>query len=85
MRKLILAVMALTAAGPVDLATSAPAAARDYPWCLQGGRIGFPGNCSFVTRAQCMASASGRRATCGVNPRTAFGQQRGHGSHRGGW
>lgn len=85
MRKLILAVMALTAAGAADLATTLPAAARDFPWCLQGGRLGFPGNCSFATRAQCMASASGRRATCGVNPRTAFGQHRGRGVHRGGY
>ena len=85
MHKLILAVTAVTAVGAATLATSPPATARDFPWCLQGGRIGFPGDCSFTTRAQCMASASGRRATCGVNPRTAFGQQRGRSLHRGDW
>lgn len=75
MRKLVLAMMALTAAGVASLATSAPAAAYDYPWCLQGRDQGIPGECSYTSYAQCMASASGRIAYCGVNPRVAFGQQ----------
>jgi hypothetical protein len=81
MRKLILAIIVVTAAGAATFATSAPAAARDYPWCLQGRGVGFPGDCSFTSRAQCMASASGRRVTCGLNPRFAYGRQRGHRSH----
>lgn len=76
MRKLILAVMAVTAAGAATLATSAPAAAHDYPWCVQGKGVGYPGDCSYTSYAQCMASASGRQAYCGVNPRVAYGQQR---------
>ena len=75
MRQLILAMMAVTAAGAATLATSAPAAAYDYPWCVQGRGVGYPGDCSYTSRAQCMASASGRLASCGVNPRVAFGQQ----------
>jgi len=75
MRKLILAAMALTAAGAATLATSAPAAAYDYPWCVQGRGVGVPGDCSYTSYAQCMASASGRNVYCNVNPRVAFGQQ----------
>jgi hypothetical protein len=75
MRKLILAAMALTAAGAATLATSAPAAAHDYPWCVTGKDVGYPGDCSYTTYNQCMASASGRYAYCNINPRVAFGQQ----------
>jgi hypothetical protein len=75
MRKLILAAMALAAAGVTTVATSAPAAAYDYPWCVQGKGVGVPGDCTYTTYAQCIASASGRLAYCNVNPRVAFGQQ----------
>ncbi|WP_283808669.1 DUF3551 domain-containing protein [Bradyrhizobium centrolobii] len=57
-------------------AGATPAHARIYPWCIQGKGVGFPGDCSFSTRAQCLASASGRRVSCGLNPRAAYGQQR---------
>jgi Protein of unknown function (DUF3551) len=75
MRKLILAAMALTAAGVATLATSAPAAAGDYPWCVVGRDMGYPGDCTYSTYGQCMASASGRYAYCQGNPRVAYGQQ----------
>ncbi len=73
MSKLVLAMMALTAAGVVTLASSAPAAAFDYPWCVQGRGVGIPGDCSYETYGQCMASASGRALYCNINPRVAFG------------
>ena len=79
MRKLILAMMAVTAAGAATLATSAPAAAHDYAWCVTGRDMGYPGDCTYTTYNQCMASASGRYAYCSVNPRVAFGQQVPHG------
>ena len=72
MRKFILALMAATA---VCVATSAPAAAFDYPWCLQGPQTGIPGDCSYTSYAQCMATASGQYAYCNINPRVAYGQQ----------
>jgi Protein of unknown function (DUF3551) len=75
MRKLILAMVAAAAAGAATVATSAPAAAYDYPYCLQGRDTGVPGDCSYSSYAQCMASASGRIAYCNVNPRFAYGQQ----------
>ena len=75
MRKTILAVMTVLAAGAASMAGSAPAAAYDYPYCVQGRGVGYPGDCSYQTYAQCMASASGRLASCGVNPRVAYGQQ----------
>ncbi|MFL6838478.1 MAG: DUF3551 domain-containing protein [Bradyrhizobium sp.] len=75
MRKVMLAVLAVTAIGVGSTAGSAPAAAYDYPWCAQGRGVGIPGDCSYQTYAQCMASASGRNLYCNVNPRVAFGQQ----------
>jgi hypothetical protein len=75
MRKLMLAMVAVTAVGAGVTAGSAPAAAYDYPWCAQGRGFGVPGDCSYQTYAQCMASASGRNLYCNINPRAAFGQQ----------
>ncbi len=75
MRNAMLALLAVTAAGAATLAGSAPAAARDYPYCITGGGFGYPGDCSYSSYAQCRASASGRRVDCNVNPIFAFGQQ----------
>jgi hypothetical protein len=82
MRKLMLAMLALTAAAAGTTAGSAPAAAYDYPWCAQGRGVGVPGDCSYQSYGQCMASASGRDLYCNVNPRVAFGQQRRGRPHR---
>jgi hypothetical protein len=76
MRNAILATLALLSAGAATLVGATPAAARDYPYCIQGGGWGVPGDCSYRSYAECMASASGRRVYCNVNPRFAFGQQR---------
>jgi hypothetical protein len=76
MRNAMLAMTALLAAGAATLAGSTPAAAIDYPYCLQGGGWGIPGDCSYRSYAECEASLSGRRGYCNVNPRVAFGQQR---------
>jgi hypothetical protein len=68
------AVSALTVAGSVM-----PAAAREAiqdRYCLQGRKWGYPGNCQFSTYNQCMATASGTDAYCGINPTYAFAQQR---------
>ncbi len=54
---------------------SSPAAAYDYPYCLQGKQTGIPGDCNYESYAQCMASASGRDAYCAINPRVAYGRQ----------
>lgn len=76
MRNTMLALLAVTAATAATLAGSGPAAARDYPYCIQGGGYGYPGECSYSSYAQCLASASGRHVYCGVNPLFAYGQQR---------
>jgi Protein of unknown function (DUF3551) len=75
MRNATMALIAVLAAGAATFAGTAPAAAYDYPYCLQGRGIGIPGECSYQTYGQCMASASGRGLYCNVNPRVAFGQQ----------
>jgi hypothetical protein len=76
MRNAMLAILTLFAASAAMLAGASPAAAHDYPYCLQGRGIGIPGECAYSSYAQCMASASGRALYCNVNPRVAFGQQR---------
>ena len=75
MRNAMLAILALSATTAATIAVSAPAAAYDYPYCVQGRGVGIPGDCSYSTYGQCMASASGRGLSCNVNPRVAFGQQ----------
>jgi hypothetical protein len=76
MRKASLAIAALLAAGAATLAGPTPAAAIDYPYCVQGRGVGIPGDCSYQSYAQCMASASGRGLYCNINPRVAFGRER---------
>ena len=51
---------------------AAPAAAQDYPYCLQGQQSGYPGNCEFTSYPQCQATASGTNSYCGLNPRFAY-------------
>jgi hypothetical protein len=76
MRNAILAMTALLAAGAATLAGPTPAAAIDYPYCLQGGGWGIPGDCAYRSYAECQASLSGRYGYCNINPRVAFGLQR---------
>ena len=75
MRNVTMAAIAVLAAGAATFAGSAPAAAYDYPYCAQGRGVGIPGDCSYQTYGQCLASASGRGLYCNINPRVAFGQQ----------
>ena len=55
---------------------AAPAGTVQDTYCLQGRPWGYPGNCQFSSYAQCMATASGTDAYCGINPMYAYGQQR---------
>ena len=73
MRKTLLALATVLTAFTGSM-ISAPASAQDYRYCLQSRELGYPGDCSYQSYAQCQAAASGRLASCGVNPRTAFGQ-----------
>ena len=74
-RYVTLAAFAVVAAATVTIAGSSPAAAYDYPYCLQGKQTGIPGDCNYESYAQCMESASGRDAYCALNPRVAYGRQ----------
>jgi hypothetical protein len=74
--------LALMTAGAVLVVGSAPASARDYAYCLQSRHVGIPGDCSYSTYAQCMASASGRNAECNINPRVAFSRRGYHRHYR---
>jgi hypothetical protein len=62
MRKILLALFAISAAGALDAA-----AAQNYPYCLRGCDFGA-GDCSYYTYWQCQAAASGREAWCDANP-----------------
>ena len=88
----MLAILVLLAAGTAAIAGSAPPVPYDYPWCVMGGELGYSGDCSYQTRAQCLASASGRwNLLCDVNRRLLFerqqaverqGEQQRRGRHR---
>jgi hypothetical protein len=72
----MLAILALLAAGTAANAGSASPVSYDYPWCVMGGELGYSGDCSYETRAQCLASASGRwNLYCDVNRRLLFERQ----------
>ncbi len=82
MRHLLFAA-ASTACILASFGTISPAAAGESRYCLQSREWGYPGNCQFSTYQQCLATASGTDAGCGINPRYAFAQQRrGHRSYR---
>jgi hypothetical protein len=78
MSKMILAAAALA----VLTSAASSASAQDYPYCLRGRDTGIPGDCSYASYGQCMASASGRNAYCNVNPRVAYGRQQFYGRYR---
>jgi len=74
MRHLLFA--AVCAVGALTGSTlSASAGGNDYPYCLQGRIWGYPGLCYFTSYQQCLASASGVDAYCGINPSSTFAQQ----------
>ncbi|MBB5045811.1 hypothetical protein HNR60_000546 [Rhodopseudomonas rhenobacensis] len=75
MRSLIIAALAATSVAALAGATSSPAEARDYAYCLQGRQQGYPGACDYTSFQQCKAAASGTESDCGINPRFAFGNQ----------
>ena len=76
-------VIALLAVASIGLASPTMALARggregeatQDRYCLQGRPWGYPGNCQFSSYAQCMATASGTDAYCGINPQYAFARQ----------
>jgi hypothetical protein len=63
MRKVMMMAAGLVGVALVSGGGAAPAfAGHDYPWCVQGRGVGYPGECSYETFEQCRASASGRSA-----------------------
>jgi Protein of unknown function (DUF3551) len=65
MRKAIWVLMAMAFAAP----GAAPAVAGEMPFCIKGCDFGGgAGDCSFSSYRQCLATASGRDATCAANP-----------------
>ena len=59
----------------LTFSATAQTAAQDR-YCLRGRHWGFPGNCQFATRPQCLVAASGTNAYCGLNPRYASSRRR---------
>ena len=45
-------------------------------YCIRGRQWGYPGNCMFSSYAECMATASGTDAYCGIDLHYAFALQR---------
>lgn len=65
-----------SSAAPRERSYTPPAVQDAY--CLQGRIWGYPGNCQFSTYDQCMITAFGTDAFCGINPTYAFARPRGH-------
>ena len=53
MRTKFLAIIGLSFTAVTELG-SFPASAVEYPYCVQGGGYGVPGDCSYQTIAQCV-------------------------------
>ena len=70
----ILTTAAIAAATPVSAQTYDP----KYPVCLQvyQGFVDYYFECAYTSLAQCQMSASGRAASCVVNPYYAGGRAR---------
>lgn len=69
------ALLACLAVAGLAVFGAGSAEAREYRYCLVEGFAAGPGTCYYNSYAQCMASASGRRAYCQVNPVFAFAEQ----------
>ena len=75
-RQVSVAVLAIVSAlAVVDSVAPASAEAIQDRYCLQGRVWGYPGNCQFSSYNQCMATASGTDAYCGINPMYAYARQ----------
>jgi Protein of unknown function (DUF3551) len=63
------AIFGLLAIGLFAAMNAAPAVAGGMPFCIKGCDFGGgTGDCSFSSYQQCLATASGRDATCAANP-----------------
>jgi Protein of unknown function (DUF3551) len=86
MRRNISFVILATVTALTGMVSTLPAIAREAiqdSYCLQGRQWGYPGNCQFSSYRQCMATASGTDAYCGINPMRAYGAQQRRGGDRG--
>ena len=60
---------AMMACGAALASVAIPAAAQNLPYCIRGCDFGGGlGDCSFMSYQQCLATASGRDASCAANP-----------------
>jgi Protein of unknown function (DUF3551) len=66
------------------VATTGPSMARDYPYCARTVMNDW-GDCSFTSYRQCMATVSGQRGECILNPKLAFEQNRRGARRASGW
>jgi Protein of unknown function (DUF3551) len=63
------ALLALMVGCAASATVAMPASANDYRYCIKGCDFGAGlGDCIFTSYQQCLASASGRAATCAENP-----------------
>jgi Protein of unknown function (DUF3551) len=86
MNRLLLTALSATAI-LVGTMSASPAASRHHRdryvsqyqpadrYCIQGRIWGYPGNCQFATYQQCVATASGTDAYCGINPQYGFAER----------
>ena len=66
MRRTIFALLAIAVFAVMN---ATPVVAGGMPFCIKGCDFsGGTGDCSFSSYQQCLATASGRDATCAANP-----------------
>jgi len=69
MRSIIFILLAMGGLAVVGAEPAQASARTRYPFCMRGPTSPGLSNCSFTSRAQCQATASGRRGmTCIANP-----------------
>jgi hypothetical protein len=81
MRYLLLTFAAVSAFGTA-VATTPPASAQEFPYCIVGKDAGYPGDCEYRSLPECNATVSGRFGYCAINPSYAYHQQAQPRKHR---
>jgi Protein of unknown function (DUF3551) len=72
-RQVSLAILATVSALTGSMSSARAKEAIQDSFCLQRRQWGYSGNCQFSTYQQCLATASGTDAYCGINPMKALG------------
>ncbi len=70
MRRYLSILVTIGSMAAINTVPASASPAGNAPFCLKGCEVGGEGigDCSFTSYAQCQATASGRTASCAINP-----------------